>query len=581
MKKYFSRNAVMGISAVLVLAAAIAVFVLYKASTQPARLKDNAFDVKSGITLTEATDIQYENLYRLCKVWGFVKYRHQSVTSGDINWDAELFRIMPRILDAKDIGEANAELSAWLKQFPFEVPESDGYTAENKLMRADTAWINDAEMLGIPLSEYLSGLFEVYVSDTKNGYASFSAEDIRVSMAAENDYPSMTPDDTGMKLLSLFRYWNIIEYFYPYKDIINEDWNAVLREMLPEFIHGDDRTSYVKAVAHLSTFIHDSHASVNDKHGALLKFIGTKMPPVEFMNIDGQIVISAAADEKSTTPTQLKAGDVVLSINGRSIDERVEELKKYISISNDDRFALMMRYSLFGTNSDSMDMVIKRGSKTLSLTVECYSEKQLLSGKTQSGFIENGAIGYINPALLQSGTLDRLMKDFKDTKGIIVDLRNYPSDFIAYKMAEYISPNKSEFAEFGYPDRTSPGDFLLSEAVASGGGEKEKYTKPVVLLMDETSMSQSEFTIMSLRQAPNCTVIGSGSIGADGDVVTFSLPGSVTARMTGLSVFYPDGTQTQRTGLSPDIECVPTIEQLASGKDALMVKAAEIILNPH
>ena len=94
-------------------------------------------------------------------------------------------------------------------------------------------------------------------------------------------------------------------------------------------------------------------------------------------------------------------------------------------------------------------------------------------------------------------------------------------------------------------------------------------------------MSQSEFTIMSLRQAPNCTVIGSGSIGADGDVVTFTLPGSVTARMTGLSIFYPDGTQTQRTGLSPDIECVPTIEQLASGKDALMIKAAKIILNPQ
>ena len=133
MKKYFSRNAIIGISAILVLTAAITVWVLYKGSTQPARTKDTEFDISSGIKLTEITDIQSENLYRLCKVWGFVKYRHPSVTNGDINWDSELFRIIPRVLDAKDIGEANAQMSEWLNSFPFEVPESDAGTDENKL----------------------------------------------------------------------------------------------------------------------------------------------------------------------------------------------------------------------------------------------------------------------------------------------------------------------------------------------------------------------------------------------------------------------------------------------------------------
>ncbi len=34
---------------------------------------------------------------------------------------------------------------------------------------------------------------------------------------------SINYEDTGMRLLGLFRYWNIIEYFYPYKNLMDED----------------------------------------------------------------------------------------------------------------------------------------------------------------------------------------------------------------------------------------------------------------------------------------------------------------------------------------------------------------------
>ncbi|NCC08413.1 MAG: hypothetical protein EOM30_10355 [Clostridia bacterium] len=62
-------------------------------------------------------------------------------------------------------------------------------------------------------------------------------------MSAENTYPAMRSDDTGMKLLALFRYWNIVKYFYPYKDITGENWDDVLREMLPQFVVGSDRAN--------------------------------------------------------------------------------------------------------------------------------------------------------------------------------------------------------------------------------------------------------------------------------------------------------------------------------------------------
>ena len=62
-----------------------------------------------------------EYLYKLCKVWRYTKYHHPDVIVGNINWDAELFRVMPNVLRAKSADEVNIALSYWLKNFPVKV----------------------------------------------------------------------------------------------------------------------------------------------------------------------------------------------------------------------------------------------------------------------------------------------------------------------------------------------------------------------------------------------------------------------------------------------------------------------------
>jgi C-terminal processing protease CtpA/Prc len=47
--------------------------------------------------------------------------------------------------------------------------------------------------------------------------------------------------------------------------------------------------------------------------------------------------------------------------------------------------------------------------------------------------------------------------------------------------------------------------------------------------------------------------------------------------MTGIGVYYPDGKETQRIGIVPDVEVKPTIEGLRSKRDEVLEKAIEII----
>jgi C-terminal processing protease CtpA/Prc len=91
-----------------------------------------------------------------------------------------------------------------------------------------------------------------------------------------------------------------------------------------------------------------------------------------------------------------------------------------------------------------------------------------------------------------------------------------------------------------------------------------------VILIDEATQSQAEFTAMAFRTAPRAIVVGSTTAGADGNVVPVPLPGGIDTRITHAGVFYPDRTPTQRVGIVPDLVVRPTIRGIREGRDEVL-----------
>jgi C-terminal processing protease CtpA/Prc len=98
-----------------------------------------------------------------------------------------------------------------------------------------------------------------------------------------------------------------------------------------------------------------------------------------------------------------------------------------------------------------------------------------------------------------------------------------------------------------------------------------------VIIVNEKTQSHAEFTAMSLQMAPRATVIGSTTAGADGNVSRIVLPGGIRTMITGLGVYYPNGKETQRVGIMPDLVVKPTIQGIIQNRDELLEKAIEII----
>ena len=146
---------------------------------------------------------------------------------------------------------------------------------------------------------------------------------------------------------------------------------------------------------------------------------------------------------------------------------------------------------------------------------------------------------------MQQGEIEDIMENFLDTKGIVVDLICYPSDFIVYTLSKYLLDEPKNFAKFTYSDLNKPGLFKFTNPISVGEINNSYYKGKVIIIVDETTQSQAEYTTMALQVSPNAITVGSNTPGTDGNVSTVTLPGGIKTYITGIGVYYPDGRETQ------------------------------------
>ena len=181
---------------------------------------------------------------------------------------------------------------------------------------------------------------------------------------------------------------------------------------------------------------------------------------------------------------------------------------------------------------------------------------------------------------MKEGEINEIMDKFLDKKGLIVDLRCYPSDFIVFSLSRYLLNEKKDFVKFTSGNIKTPGLFTIKNYENRVGGNNKDYFKgKVIILVNEVTQSNAEYTAMALRVAPNAKVLGSTTAGADGNVSDIYLPGNIFTYISGIGVITPEGAETQRIGIVPDIKIEPTIKGIREGKDEVLDRAIELINN--
>ena len=299
--------------------------------------------------------------------------------------------------------------------------------------------------------------------------------------------------------------------------------------------------------------------------------------PFLYKIIDNKVVVTALMNDTLCRENDVRIGDVLLKADGKPIEDLVKERLPYAGASNQPTIIRNLSYFLLHSNKDSSLVSFERDGVVKEKYLKRYYYKELNytfpNGSRKDSFkIMDGNIGFVNLGWLMPAKVDEVMKQLKDTRAIIFDVRNYPNGTMG-RITEYLNKEKKEFVKFTAPDLSYPGLYSYTRTMTTGRNNKDHYKGKVILLFNETSQSHAEFTLMALKTAPNVIGIGSQTAGADGNVSYIFLPGGLKTNMTGIGVYYPDGRETQRIGIVPDIEVRPTIAGIKAGKDELLERA--------
>jgi C-terminal processing protease CtpA/Prc len=540
---------------------------------------------RSGVTLDSLLSKQQsENLYVLAKVWGFLKYHHPDVAKGKSNFDEELFKMMQPIANATSAEKRNELLLNWINGLGNET----GYRKAGELQEKDVhikpniGWINDKKLFSDSVVNRLNSIY-THRNRSDNAYIKLMPGVLNPNFDGEEKYADMTADDDGLRMLALFRYWNTVEYFFPSKYLIKENWDEVLKEFIPKFAAERSMIGYKLTCLKIINRIHDTHASIYGDRD-LSTYFGINFSATKARMIQDKLIAYITVDDSLAMNDGVKMGDEILTINGKTIGEHKKELEDVLCASNPSVANRNFTSYLLRGNGESLPITYEHDGVEKSGSLKLYPQKIINEASTKKYYsnptykLLGDSIGYVTLAIAKVADLKTIFKTFENTKGIVIDIRNYPADFMTFEMAKYIKPTSSPFVKFTNGNIDNPGLFTFKYDVSNGVKNKDYYKGKIVILVDERTQSSAEYQTMALRTAPNAIVMGSQTAGADGNVSMIYFPGGFGSYISGIGVFYPDGKETQGIGIVPDIEVRPTQDGIKKGVDEALEKAKEYIV---
>ncbi len=562
----------------------IIAFVITSCSTRGYDNEKLICDKSAKIDVAEVSGQQLDNLELLGKVWGLLKYHHPAVASGHYDWDLELVEMLPEYLQVSNTQARDIFLMQWIEKLGTIKRHKAQKPDKGATMKPDYDWIEQLEMsaqLREKLHEIIDNRYQhsqFYVKLPKKGA-------VNPIIKNEYAYKDQNCPSLGIRLIAVYRYWNIINYYFPYRYLTDNEWSTVLKKHLPDFIAAHNEQEYTQAVNMLVAEINDTHAGSFSFH---YYNSGNYYAPYKLQFIEDQLVVVGYYDKTLCDTTVLKRGDVITAINSQKVTAMTDSLSEIISASNKGslyriiaQLALKSQTNSIDIQYFSSDSILKTAHMSLPSQDE-WLERYYEQALQPMQFIRiTPETGYVN-LFCNDENYNSVLDSIQKVPYLIVDMRESIglSGVKWNSFAEFITNSETPtcYAKFSKPCPEAPGEFEKGGAYYTQNSINT-YKGKVAILINSTVQSHSEFNIMLMKTNPNVTIVGSNTAGADGDVTVFNLP-YLQSMFSGVGVYYPDWSETQRIGIVPDVYVEPTIRGIRENRDEVLEKAFIIEQTP-
>lgn len=520
---------------------------------------------------------KHQQLYYLCKVWGFLYYYHPAFAKGMILWEDELRSSIDKILSSSDtsIGETSVHsLTTSLLQSLAVHPTPSllqpySWDKLKILPNTNFQWLRDS-VFDTHLQSELEKIRANSLPLQSVHY--LNKNESKEPIIFSNPVLRNTVISKTESLMGLCYLWNAVNYLSPHKKLFSKNWDSLLVEYIPHFLRVTTNADYLRVIMKLRSELNDSHAVVSSPTMDLV--VGKYGIPMKFILLGSDVVIQ---ETYCCDSLNLK-GWVVKEINGKAVDSLVNIFSPLVAASNSAarkrEIARLLRFSFF----QNVSLVVSNGSEKKQIHIDCL-QRSINSYPQQKSLYrllktpDTDSLVYVDLGLVQPSDVSALFQNITGKSGVIFDLRKYPP-YIVYDLMQHLV-NPTSFGamslyQFGYPGYHGISFPLMC-------GKKQEYFGKIVVLVNEYTQSRGEFTAQALRTIPGIKIVGSQTAGADGEVLSVLLPMKVTVQFTINAVFDTEMKSMQGIGILPDVEVRPTPEGIRTGRDEVLEKGVEVL----
>lgn len=279
------------------------------------------------------------------------------------------------------------------------------------------------------------------------------------------------------------------------------------------------------------------------------------------LNKDRALVITRIFQGSPAEKGNLKAGDIIISVNGETI-------------VGQDLYAQIAKVR--GPEGTEAKLTIVRGQdKPFEVSViRAKIAIQLVESKMIGGEVAYVRLGEFSATASQqlSDAIDQLV--VRNPKGLILDLRDNPGGFLDQAIAVSDLFLKDGVVLY---ERTKPGTDQ-KEQVFRSTDQGNAQDIPLVVLVNGNSASAAEIVAGALHDRNRAKLIGATTFGK-GEVEELDhLSDGSQLRVTIAHWFTPNNVDINKKGIDPDISVDAGTD---TTKDPQLDRAAQYILNGH
>lgn len=406
--------------------------------------------------------------------------------------------------------------------------------------------------------------------------------------ARAQEAPTETNLTDAQKAFILSKFCTEVKYNYVFYNDLTFDWDSLCMTSLPLLLETKTDIEFGQELKRLSTRLNDGHTTVYPARPANnLDWI--KPLPLKTKRIGDQVfvkeVLSSELKQKG-----IEIGTEILEVNGMKVMDYADKHIKPYTSSSTPQWLEYAPYREFELTKDKASNIIKlllKDKKGKTFTYESTRnipwdlnspamEFEILGGNIGllriNSFMGNNFVGQFDEIYNRILTTDGLIIDIRDNSGgnsgladyVLRHLSDKPIKTSRWSSRMYIATH----ASWGYSQ-----EWYMESPHPLWPLDKEKYLKPVALLVNASTFSSAENFCVLFRGMNRGKIIGTATGGSTGNPINIDLGYGYEAQICTRNEWDIEGNKFIGVGIIPDVKVEETNQVYLKGKDVVVEQA--------